>query len=520
MALAHTGRVGTVRAVTGTATRSRTRQARKLCVTGAALAAATALATVATITGCSSGAGAGALATSAEAPPAIDDGALTAAEAAAAERASIERVQNYLSVGNPQAALEAYQAAVKSEPEAASTQILLARLHLLVGDVETAEELLEAVLTDAETSDERDVADAHYALSLLAAARGAPDDQRKQLEHAVAANPTHTDALASLGAQRANEGDTEAAIELFDRALAQQPDNVAALLGRGSVAASSDETEQALEYYDRAGDVDPEYAFVYVDRANVLRGQRRYDEAIADMTQAVDLEPDYYWHYLDRGRLHLLAGNRDAAAADFGRAIEIDDTVFVAYAHRGSIAFRKRDLQPALADYERAISLRPDYHPAYPFVGLLNGVAGNWPRAAEYFLRSAEHEPRELGYLLLSGLGLLIAGDATAATEPLEQVRTVAPRDSWYYDASRLLLGELDTLTLHSKYRDHRDRTQGARLTFYLGAAEMLAGHRATATLYFLEARDRTEADYLERSLAQFLAEDDASRGDGRAVDG
>ena len=481
----------------------------------AATAALSAMAALsATVTGCAGAATrGGALASSAQEPVA-DAGALSAAEAEVARRASIERAQSYLAIGDPEAALQEYQEAAEREPDAPSTRSLLARLHLLVGDNETAEELLAAVLADTQGVDQRDMADAHYALALLAAARGEGGDQRARLEAAIAADPSHSDALASLAAHLASEGETEPAAELFDRALDQDPDNVAALLGRGSLAAADEQPEEALGYYDRASDADPEYAFVYVDRANVLREERRYEEAIVDMTRAVELEPEYYWHYLDRGRLHVLAGDRDAASADYGRAIEIDDTVFIAYARRGNVRFRRVDPGLVLADYERAISLRPDYYPAYPFIALLNAALGDWTRAAEYFARSSEHEPQELGYLLLSGLGHLFAEDATAAAEIVEQVRTVAPRDSWYYDASRLLLGELDTLTLHTKYRDHRDQTQAARMTFYLGAAEVLAGRPATATLYFLEAQDRTEADYLERYLAQSLG-DALEQGEG-----
>ena len=466
--------------------------------------------------GCSSSAEQAAAALAAAPRPSVpaDDTGFTAAEAAAAERASIERVQGYLAQGDPQAALAEYRAAAARQPEAASTQILLARLHLLAGDADGAKQQLLAVLSDPSQLEAADLAEAHYVLALVAAGRGDYATQRVELRNAVEANPRHSDALASLAAHHAREGDADEATELFDRALRQQPDNVAALLGRGSLASASDHPDRALGYYDRASDADPEYAFVYVDRAGVFRKQRRYIEAIADMTRAVALEPDFYWHYLDRGRLHVLAGDRAAAVADFTRAIDIDAEVFAAYAYRGSIAFQDLQPQQALADYERAAELRPDYYPAYPFVGLLNGVVGRWMRAAEYFERSAEHDERELGYLLLAGLSYRFAGHAVDATEPLLQVRSVASRNSWYYDASRLLLGELDTLTLHSKYRDHLDKTQVARLTFYLGAVELLAGHTATAELYFLEAQDRTEADYLERYLAQSLADDSgATRG-------
>lgn len=468
-------------------------------------------------TGCATAAGGEVLASgSIQEPTTNDDGALSAAEAETERYVSIERARGYLALGNLEAAIQKYQEAAKSQPGEPTIRILLARLHLLVGDVEIAEELLAGVIADTDRLDQQDMADAQYALALLAGGQGDRDQQRALLKAAIAADPTHSDALVSLAVHFASDGDTEPAIELLDRALEENPDDVAALLGRGSLAAADDRPEQALGYYDRAINADSENAFVFVDRANVLRSQRRYNEAIVDMTRAIELEPDYYWHYLDRGRLHVLAGNRDRATEDFSRAIEIDDTVFIAYVHRASIAFHMLKPEMALTDYERVIALRPDYYPAYPFVGLLKAMLGDWRQAAEYFMRSSEHEPRELGYLLLSGLGHLFAGDRTAAAEPIEQVRTVAPRDSWYYDTARLLLGELDTLTLHSKYRDHRDKIQAARLTFYLGAAELVAGRPATATLYFLEAQGRTQADYLERYLAQSLA-DDSERSGGAA---
>jgi tetratricopeptide (TPR) repeat protein len=423
---------------------------------------------------------------------------------------SLERVESYLRFGDADAALAAYQAALQRQPEAAATQILLARLYLLAGDERSAEAQLVAMLRDPSllTGDEQ--ADAHYALSLVAASRGDPAAQREHLRDALRGNPRHGDALASLAARDASDGDADSARSLYTRALQAQPENVAALLGLGALATAGDQHEEAIRYYDEARAVAPNHPFVYVDRAAVLREQSKYDEAIADMSRAIELEPEFYWHFLDRGRLYALSGEPQPAAADFGRAIELEPESFVAYVNRGNLAYRGRRLLPALRDYDAAIALRPDYYPAYPYLGLLHAADGDWERAGTFFAQAAERDPSEPGYSLLAGLSERFSGGNAADNEWLGRIRTAARRDMWYYDIARLILEEVDTLTLNTKYRGHRERTIGARVMFYLGAVELLAGHQATAQVYFLDAGQLTEADYLERNLAHFLADADA----------
>ena len=422
---------------------------------------------------------------------------------------SLDHVQSYLRFADPAAALHSYQEAMETQPEAAGTQILLARLYLLAGDDQSAEHQLLGVLRDPFPLTPEETAEAHYGLSLLAASRGEPARQRQRLQEAVDANPQHSDALASLGAADARDGDTDSARLLFRRALQAAPQNVAALLGLGSLAAGADDHEEAIRYYDQANEAEPDHPFVYVDRAGVRRAQERYAEAIADMTRAIELEPEFSWHYLDRGRLYRLSGDQQAATADFGRAIELEPDGFAGYVNRGNIAYRARRQSAALSDYEYAIGLRPDYYPAYPYLGLLNAAVGDWARAASFFVQAAQYDEREPGYALLTGLSERFAGNDAADDELLAELRRRAPPDTWYYDVARLILEEANTLTLNSKYRRHRDRTVAARVMFYLGAVEMLSGHSATAQLYFLDAQQRTGADFLERNLAHFLGETD-----------
>lgn len=123
-------------------------------------------------------------------------------------------------LGAPQAAQEAFQAAVKLEVDRASHHVGLAKAYTASGDVDLAQSAYEAALSH----NPADVA-SHVGLAVIAEKK---NDRERAIFHrrsAVALRPDHPSWHAALGRQLILAGETNAAIQSYKSALEISPEN-------------------------------------------------------------------------------------------------------------------------------------------------------------------------------------------------------------------------------------------------------------------------------------------------------
>jgi tetratricopeptide (TPR) repeat protein len=402
-----------------------------------------------------------------------------------------------LATGNPDKALQDYEAAVKSRPQARETRLLHARLLILAGKLEEAREELDLLIGE----DARD-AGALYNLSVLEGLRGNRKAQKELLLRTVEADPVHADALAALGDLALEAKDPASAHEYFSRALGRDGNSIIALMGEGALQSAAREYGKAAELFTRAIQVQPDFPFAYVDRARARRAQGDTAGAIADLSAAVHLDPGYSWNYLDRGKLYLQSGNSPEALQDFTMAVQLDPGLVEGYALRAELLYRGFRDREALPDYEKLVSLRPDYYFAYEPLGVLYMLAGAYEKSARAFREALRFEEDEFSYALLAALALRRAGKARDALDLLQSVVPRIPRDFWQYEAARFLMDPATDYPLTSRADKERNRTARARMLYYL-AAVYLAGDKTRAALsYLLEIENTSPAASPETRLA------------------
>jgi tetratricopeptide (TPR) repeat protein len=410
-----------------------------------------------------------------------------------------ESMSAFIALGEPDAALAAYERAIADAPGSAETRLLHARLLMLAGRLDEARDELGLLLA----ADPRNVA-ALFNLSLVEGLAGREGERAALLERVVAADPAHAEALAALGDLALAAGDEEKAGALYDRALAAEPASLVALAGRGEIAFRGKRYAESANLLTRAIAADPGWPFSYVDRARSRRALGDTAGALDDLTAAIGLDPGYAWTYVDRGRLYARTGRDAEAVADFSAAIRLDPALFAAYAPRAELYYRADRRAEAIADYTRVLELRPDYGLAHAPLGVLLYGEGEWGGAFTHLRAAYGEQPEEPAWELLAALAARRGGDPRTSASVLQALLPDLDRVSWYWDVARCLLEPSADFALVARIERESNRALRARMLYYLAEAATLAGRPGAARAYLLEAKDAGAADDPETRLARW----------------
>ena len=127
----------------------------------------------------------------------------------------------------------------------------------------------------------------------------------------------------SIGYLQAEEGNREAAIDVYTKAIALNPALVAAYTNRGAVKEALDRREEAIADYDRAIALNPAYALAYNNRGFAKHGLGQPEAALADYDQAIALNPVYAAAHNNRGVANQNLGRITEARADYQKAVDL-----------------------------------------------------------------------------------------------------------------------------------------------------------------------------------------------------
>lgn len=188
-------------------------------------------------------------------------------------------------------------------------------------------------------------------------------------EHALAANPTHPDALHLLGVVRHQQGDHEGALALIDRAIAGNPRDANYFVNRGEALRALARFADARQSYERALALDPRSGAALFNLGIVLGELGRHEDAAACYRRLVALAPK-------QAEAHFALGN---ALCALGRH------------------------EQALAPYRQAIDLRPDFLDALYSLGIALGALGRFEDAAASLRRVLTLAPRQASVHILLG---------------------------------------------------------------------------------------------------------------------
>lgn len=126
-------------------------------------------------------------------------------------------------------------------------------------------------------------------------------------------------ALLDEGLKRAQVGDLQNAIKLFDQSLALK-DDYPVRQSRGTAHSLLKEYEAAIDDFTKAVQLNPKAKRSYLGRGIARKKLTDYDGALADFNDALKLDPRFADALYNRGLLHELLSQRDKACADYKAA--------------------------------------------------------------------------------------------------------------------------------------------------------------------------------------------------------
>jgi len=389
--------------------------------------------------------------------------------------------------GDAARAADAYEQALRLQPEQPDALQLLGLLARRAGDLPRAEALMRRSLqvrdaqphvwnnlgnvldqaghaADAEACYARAVAlapgyaDAAYNLAVRLHARGDASAATMLDRSLAAAGGTPTPAKLQLKAQI--EGDTgrlDDALATLDHALALAPDRAALHHNRGVLLQRRHRHADALQAHDRAAALGVEAADAHYNRGNTLQSLGRAAEAAAAYRAALARDPAHALALVDLARLRWRQGDPafdaelkqaalhspQAAAHHAGLLWRADRHAEGAAAYRHAITLapqaaalhdglalclaRLGDIPASLAAHARALALAPTSAPLHTHQAITWLMARRREPALDAAARACLLAPDDQHAQAVHALALRVLGDPRA--QALEDPRLVGVHD-------------------------------------------------------------------------------------------
>ncbi len=408
-----------------------------------------------------------------------------------------ERMSAAIVLGDPQAAISAYEEAKLADPDDPATLVLLANLYIAAGDLVNARQILESI---SPAEDEAVQADILSALSLIARIEGDTNGEQELLARVLELDPDNVRANTAAGEILLEDEQYDAAEARFSKALEEDPDDFVALQGLGNSFLRNGRSQDAIEVFSRAIEVDPDYSYTYSDRAKAHVEQGDFIDALADMEQAIERERTNGWHYLDRGRMFSRSGRFTEARDDFVIAAELLPDVFLIYAYLAQVHGYLGEYAEAADAFRSALDLRPDYFPAYPFMGALEYISGNYDSAHQWLMRAYESEEANPAYLLFAAAAIF-AESEFEGERFLENRLNAFERGTLLFQTARYYVDNVDLPVINALRREENDRLK-ALGQFYFALRSVQQG-RTDSARALLESVEQGELDGSPESLVR-----------------
>jgi len=257
-------------------------------------------------------------------------------------------------------------------------------------------------------------------------------------------------AMTEKGVAIYEQGDYEAAIEIFDEVLAKTS-NAITYNARGSAYLALGNYEQALDDYTKATELDSTFPHSFYNRGRLLGILQRYDEALEDLQQAIQLAP-LEFGYRANGNIGLIyykMGEYDKALEAFEKSISYNqDERADIYYFRGETYTALENYEAAIADYRAAIERFTQYAEAYQSLGYAYYKTGQFDQALESLnqaLEIASDSPIAHLYLALVYLAIDQPDEALSAASQGADSMDILPKEEQEAISTRVL-ANLETI--------------------------------------------------------------------------
>jgi tetratricopeptide (TPR) repeat protein len=226
---------------------------------------------------------------------------------------------------------------LKTHPQSAEAQVLLARVHTAQGKFpEAYQELVRAVRSDPKNTDAlyylgricsllgqaeyhklfQMTPPSYRAHQILAESYLAQNDRPKAEEEyqaALDANPRSVEILDALGDAKRYDLKFDEAVTYYTRAAQLSPRDYDSIYGLGACALFEGQPQQALEHFRQALEINPNSPDAHLGLGDALLRSDQAAAAVAQLKAAVALQPEMRQAYSLLARAYIKLGQTQAA---------------------------------------------------------------------------------------------------------------------------------------------------------------------------------------------------------------
>jgi predicted O-linked N-acetylglucosamine transferase (SPINDLY family) len=293
---------------------------------------------------------------------------------------------------NHKLALEAYDFALKLQPDCVEAMINIGAIHNEMKDYVLALEVLDRAIKLNENYYE---AYSNKGNALLELKRY--EDAIKNYDKALSLRLDYCDVWTNKGAALKELKRYDEAIAHLDKALSLRPRDIGALINRGSTLFELKRYDEAISDYDEALSLKPDYAQTWSNKGVALKELKQYDEAIAHFDKALSLKSDYHEAWTNKGvTLHELKRYNEAIA-HFDKALSLKPDYHEAWTNKGVTLHELKCYDEAIAHYDKALSFELNYSLVWSNKGVVLKELKRYDDAIAHFdkalsLKSDYHE--------------------------------------------------------------------------------------------------------------------------------
>lgn len=270
-----------------------------------------------------------------------------------------------LQARNPAAALELFDAALRSAPSFAMAHSNRAVALRRLGRLQDALASVDQALVR-----QSDLFDAHSNRCAILNDLNRPDEALNNADRAIALRPGDAQAHNNRGEALRRLKRWDEAIACYAVAIRIWPGFEEAHFNRGLVLIELDRFEEALMSIEQALAIQPRSAESHYIKGQILWRLRRLDEAVAAFDAAIAIQPDLAKAHGSRGETLRELGLVREALASCERAIALQPDLADAHGARANILCGMGQYEEALASYNRTLALEPNMAEAYSNRGI------------------------------------------------------------------------------------------------------------------------------------------------------
>jgi putative PEP-CTERM system TPR-repeat lipoprotein len=407
--------------------------------------------------------------------------------------------------GQLDAAIQAYQAALKADPQRTDAALGLAQA-LAEGGGTAAPQRAAAVLAEQLKRQPRQAAvRLQLARTLLDA--GQPAAAQPVLEEGLKLDPSLHPARLILAESERRLGRADAAVARLTAMVKAEQLPVDASLALAALEENRDRPALAQDWLERAlAKAGPQELRPQAALVEFLLRQRRPGEARNAAKTLLGLAPDHVGALMLSARTALALGDAAAARAPLVQAGRLADGDIITLAAVGRLQMAAGDAAGARLTLDKAQALQPS-QPALQRLGVEAALmSGDVTEAETRARRLLEQSPRSaLGYSLL-GQAMLARRQTAAAIEAFAQAQRLAPGTENLLRLYAAQVGQVEparNLALLEQWLAQRPDDSLVRNT--LAESLVAQGRWADARRHYERLLKQTDANAVRNNLAEVL---------------